>query len=80
MAAAPVRDVTFQLLREPGVTSISGNPGSTGEMFLKNFPAGFRCVHVLLALGACVEENGVASRRRCKLNGSVVASAGAALQ
>jgi benzoylformate decarboxylase len=39
-----VRDVTFQLLRELGLTTIFGNVGSTEETFLKNFPADFRYV------------------------------------
>jgi benzoylformate decarboxylase len=39
-----VRDVTFQLLRELGLTTIFGNVGSTEETFLKNFPDDFRYV------------------------------------
>jgi len=39
-----VRDVTYQLLRELGLTTIFGNVGSTEETFLKNFPADFRYV------------------------------------
>ena len=39
-----VRDVTFQLLRELGLTTIFGNLGSTEETFLKNFPKDFRYV------------------------------------
>jgi benzoylformate decarboxylase len=42
-----VRDVTFQLLRELGVTTVFGNVGSTEETFLKNFPADFRYVLAL---------------------------------
>jgi hypothetical protein len=35
-----VRDVTYQLLRELGLTTFSGNVGSTEETFLlKNFPS-----------------------------------------
>ena len=37
-----VRDVTYQLLREFGLTTIFGNVGSTEETFLKNFPKDFR--------------------------------------
>jgi hypothetical protein len=33
-----VRDVTYQLFRELGLTTIFGNVGSTEETFLKNFP------------------------------------------
>ena len=36
-----VKDVTFDLLRKLGVTTIIGNPGSTEETFLKNFPGDF---------------------------------------
>src|ERR1700723_1382633 len=39
-----VRDVTFRLLRDPGLTTIFGNVGSTEETFLKNFPTDFRYV------------------------------------
>ena len=39
-----VRDVTFQLLRELGMTTMFGNLGSTEETFLKNFPSDFRYV------------------------------------
>ena len=42
-----VRDVTFQLLREFGLTTIFGNVGSTEETFLKNFPSDFRYVLAL---------------------------------
>src|SRR5271156_6212183 len=42
-----VRDVTFQLLRELGVTTIFGNVGSTEETFLKNFPSDFRYILAL---------------------------------
>jgi benzoylformate decarboxylase len=39
-----VRDVTYQLFRELGLTTIFGNVGSTEETFLKNFPKDFRYV------------------------------------
>src|SRR6204780_3958504 len=42
-----VRDVTYRLLRELGLTTIFGNVGSTEETFLKNFPADFRYVLAL---------------------------------
>jgi benzoylformate decarboxylase len=42
-----VKDVTFDLLRQLGLTTIVGNPGSTEETFLKNFPADFRYVLAL---------------------------------
>jgi benzoylformate decarboxylase len=42
-----VRDVTYQLLREFGLTTVFGNLGSTEETFLKNFPSDFRYVLAL---------------------------------
>ena len=42
-----VRDCTFGLLRQLGITTIVGNPGSTEETFLQNFPKDF---HYVLAL------------------------------
>jgi benzoylformate decarboxylase len=42
-----VRDVTYQLLRDYGLTTIFGNVGSTEETFLKNFPTDFRYVLAL---------------------------------
>jgi len=43
-AEKSVRNVTYQLLRELGLTTIFGNLGSTEETFLKNFPSDFRYV------------------------------------
>lgn len=42
-----VKNVTFDLLRRLGVTTVVGNPGSTEETFLKNFPADFDYVMAL---------------------------------
>ncbi|MDB5909172.1 MAG: uncharacterized protein JWP34_3286 [Massilia sp.] len=39
-----VRDALFELLRQLKLTTIFGNPGSTEETFLKNFPPDFRYV------------------------------------
>lgn len=39
-----VREATFDLLRELGLTTVFGNPGSTEETFLENFPHDFRYV------------------------------------
>ena len=38
---ASVHDVTYDLLRQHGVTTVFGNPGSNELPFLKNFPFGF---------------------------------------
>ncbi|MBV8455303.1 MAG: hypothetical protein JO122_01655 [Acetobacteraceae bacterium] len=42
-----VRDITYELLREFGLTTVFGNVGSTEETFLKNFPSDFRYVLAL---------------------------------
>lgn len=42
-----VRDVTFALLRRLGLTTIVGNPGSTEETFLKDFPDDFTYILAL---------------------------------
>jgi benzoylformate decarboxylase len=39
-----IRDVTYDLLRKLGLTTVFGNPGSTEETFLKNFPDDFTYV------------------------------------
>jgi benzoylformate decarboxylase len=36
-----VHEVTYDLLRELGLTTVFGNPGSTEQTFLKNFPDDF---------------------------------------
>src|ERR671921_426085 len=41
---ATVREVTFDLLRELGMTSVFGNPGSTELPFLRDFPEDFTYV------------------------------------
>jgi len=40
-----VRDATYQLLRELGLTTVFGNVGSTEEIFLKTLPSAFRRYH-----------------------------------
>src|ERR1700733_15777994 len=42
--ATTVRDVTYELLRAHGLTTIFGNLGSTEETFLASFPSDFRYV------------------------------------
>ncbi|MFD4658280.1 benzoylformate decarboxylase [Kitasatospora sp. NPDC058444] len=42
-----VRTVTYDLLRTLGITTVFGNPGSTEEPFLQDFPADFRYVLAL---------------------------------
>lgn len=47
MASRTIREVTFDLLRELELTTIFGNPGSTEETFLKDFPNDFRYIQTL---------------------------------
>ena len=42
--ALTVYDATYNLLRKLGLTTVFGNPGSTEQPFLKNFPADFEYV------------------------------------
>ena len=42
-----VHDVTYDLLRRHGVTTVFGNPGSNELPFLKDFPSDFRYFHGL---------------------------------
>src|ERR1700749_3709080 len=42
-----VRTVTYDLLRSAGMTTIFGNPGSTEESFLQEFPEDFRYILAL---------------------------------
>jgi benzoylformate decarboxylase len=42
-----VRDATFELLRKLNIDTIFGNPGSTEETFLQNYPSDFKYVQVL---------------------------------
>ena len=42
-----VKEITFDLLRKLGFTTVVGNPGSTEETFLKNFPDDFNYVLAL---------------------------------
>ena len=59
-ARPTVRDATFTLLRQLGLTTIFGNPGSTEEPFLKNFPADFRYVLALQEASAVGMADGFA--------------------
>ena len=42
-----VRSVTFDLLRSLGLTTVFGNPGSTEQPFLQEFPGDFRYILAL---------------------------------
>ncbi len=72
-----VRDVTFQLLRELGITTVFGNLGSTEETFLKNFPRDFRYVLAPQEASVVAIADGFAqaSRRPALVNLHTTASA-----
>ena len=42
-----VREATYQVLRDLGLTTVFGSPGSTEETFLADFPDDFRFVLAL---------------------------------
>ncbi|MDQ4000301.1 MAG: benzoylformate decarboxylase [Actinomycetota bacterium] len=55
-----VREVTFDLLRELGMTTVFGNPGSTELPFLRDFPDDFRYVLALQEASALGMADGYA--------------------
>src|SRR6202008_2657464 len=55
-----VWDVTYNLLRKLGLTTIFGNPGSTEQPFLKNFPSDFEYVLALQEATAVAMADGCA--------------------
>jgi benzoylformate decarboxylase len=59
-----VRDVTYDLLRANGLTTIFGNVGSTEETFLKNFPTDFRYVLGLQEASVIAMADGFAQANR----------------
>ncbi|MXP22640.1 benzoylformate decarboxylase [Gordonia sp. HNM0687] len=76
-----VRDVTHQLLRELGLTTVFGNPGSTEETFLKNFPSDFRFVLALQEASALAIADGYSQgvRRPVLVNVHTAAGLGNAM-
>ena len=64
MEQKTIRDVTMDLLRELGLTTVFGNPGSTEETFLKNFPEDFNYVQVLQEASAVGAADGYAQATR----------------
>src|SRR5580692_7851358 len=74
-----VRDVTYQLLRELGITTVFGNVGSTEETFLKNFPSDFRYVLALqeASVVAIADAFSQATRRPVLVNLHTTATANA---
>ena len=59
-----VRDVTFDLLRSYGLTTVFGNVGSTEETFLKGFPSDFRYVLGLQEASVVAMADGFAQATR----------------
>jgi benzoylformate decarboxylase len=53
-----VHEATYRLLRKLGLTTIFGNPGSTEEPFLKNFPKDFQYVLALQEASAVAMADG----------------------
>ena len=63
-ATETVRDVTYDLLRTYGLTTIFGNVGSTEEPFLADFPSDFRYVLGLQEASAIAMADGYAQATR----------------
>lgn len=55
-----VRDTTFELLRKLNIKTIFGNPGSTEETFLQDFPQDFKYIQVLQEASAVAAADGYA--------------------
>src|SRR5689334_19853562 len=53
-----VHDVTYDLLRTLGLTTVFGNPGSTEQTFLANFPDDFTYVLALQEASAVAIADG----------------------
>lgn len=76
MTQKTIRDVTMDLLRELGLTTVFGNPGSTEETFLKNFPKDFNYIQVLQEASAVGAADGYAQATRKPAIVNVHTSAG----
>src|SRR6201996_4716587 len=55
-----VYDATYDLLRSLGLTTVFGNPGSTEQPFLKNFPPDFEYILALQEASAVAMADGFA--------------------
>lgn len=76
MTQKTIRDVTFDLLRELELTTVFGNPGSTEETFLKDFPEDFTYIQVLQEASAVGAADGYAQATRKPAIVNVHTSAG----
>lgn len=74
--AMTIREATFKLLRQLGLTTIFGNPGSTEETFLKDFPQDFRYIQALQEASAVGAADGYAQATRRPALVNVHTSAG----
>src|ERR1700754_4567659 len=76
-----VRDVTYDLLRAYGLTTVFGNPGSTEQPFLQDFPDDFRYVLGLQEASAIAMADGFAqaTRRPALVNLHTAAGTGNAM-
>jgi benzoylformate decarboxylase len=63
-AGTTVRDVTYDLFRAYGLTTIFGNLGSTEEPFLANFPSDFRYILALQETSVVAMADGFAQAMR----------------
>jgi len=59
-----VREATYQVLRDLGLTTVFGNPGSTEETFLADFPDDFRFVLALQEASVIAIADGFAQANR----------------
>jgi benzoylformate decarboxylase len=59
-----VKQASFDLLRQLGLTTIVGNPGSTEETFLKDFPEDFHYILALQEASAVAIADGIAQSSR----------------
>jgi len=67
MATEKVQTVwaaTYDLLRALGLTTVFGNPGSTEQPFLKNFPADFQYILGLQEASVVAMADGFAQATR----------------
>jgi len=58
--AKTIHDVTYDLLRKLGITTVFGNPGSTEQTFLQDFPEDFTYVLALQEASALAMADGFA--------------------
>ena len=71
-----VHDVTYDLLRTLGLTTVFGNPGSTEQTFLQDFPEDFTYVLALQEASAlAMADLGVLATIRADFRGTTASTA-----